>query len=393
MGPRKPSRRGRYCSQLHAVPDIAITREELRSLQGELAKLVERTADRSLAAEVLINAIEDLAGDEWLADSGIAWPAAVGPFQFDPNYPVRPELSRIRALYGTNSGGSIFLRIAAERGFFQRYGLEIEEGYAQTVTGIEALSSGAADLDFSSGADAIQEIAQGLPVKVIASFYKTNPYAIVGLPSIRDPHDLRGKTVAIAKRGDTSEVSLRLGLNPYGLRVDHDVQLVEVGNSPARLAALIHGEVAAAIVEQGAYIVPAVGEGLRVIVNLAEARLPYLAGGLIVTSEFARACPSTVLACLRGLIEGIRFFSDSSHYQECLAILAQHLGLAETDPQVARTYHSLRARISSDPFPEREEAETILRALQSADPSRFDAIDSDTVIDSSFMAALRSAGY
>src|SRR5436190_19329177 len=78
----------------------------------------------------------------------------------------KPETDKIRLLYPTLSGDQVFPRIAAEKGFFRKYGLDADVQYAQSTTAIASLLSGETQYANSDGVVAIEEGATGSPFKV-----------------------------------------------------------------------------------------------------------------------------------------------------------------------------------------------------------------------------------
>src|SRR5207253_1378288 len=128
---------------------------------------------------------------------------------------------------------------------------------------IAAIISGDAQMTVSEGVSVARSIAAGSPLQVVAQFDRTNVYAVVARPEVRTPADLRGKTIALLRPGDQTDVSARLALNPYGIRLGEDVQVLQVGNSPSRLTALLSGQVAAALLAE-AFVDQAEAEGMHV---------------------------------------------------------------------------------------------------------------------------------
>ena len=140
---------------------------------------------------------------------------------------------------------------------FQKYGLSVDVSYAQSNTSVAALTSGEAQMAMADGVSAVAAVAAGTPMKVIGYFDKTSPYMVAALPEIKTFADLKGKTVAISRVGDTSDISLRIALKDSGVVPGKDFTLLQVGNSPARWAALSSKQVAAAILDDEAFRGPA----------------------------------------------------------------------------------------------------------------------------------------
>ncbi|HEX6511813.1 MAG TPA: ABC transporter substrate-binding protein [Chloroflexota bacterium] len=302
------------------------------------------------------------------------------------------ERTEIVGAYGTTSGSSAPLWIAGEQGFFKKYGLNVNIQYAESNAVTAGLLAGEIQIGVGDGPSALGARAAGGPVKIIGTLNKRNSYAIVARPDVKTPAELRGKSLAIAKLGDTSDISARIALQPYGIQVGTDVTALSVGNSAPRLASLLSGQVAAAVLSE-AFVDQAVAQGMHVLVNLNEANIPYIAAGLEITEDFARSNPNTVLAYLKGIIEGEKFYADEASKDQSLAILGRYLKAKPEDAAVQDNYRFYHARLAHDITPEKEGADTALEALKSIDPGRYANVTSESLIDASFMDKLKSSGF
>lgn len=303
-----------------------------------------------------------------------------------------PERAQLRVTYGSVSGSMTPLWLAVDQGLFQKYGLSVDVDYAESNAGVAAVVSGESQVNVNEGVSVIRAIAAGAPLKIVAYFNKRNPYAVVARPEIATPADLRGKTIALLRPGDTTDVSARIGLKPYGLRLGEDVQPLQVGNSPTRLSALLTGQVAAALLAE-AFVDQAVAQGMRVLISLEKEDRPYLSTVVLMPTEFGRANPNTVQAFLKTMIEATKFYADPANRAEVLPLMARQLKLDPSDPTVADAYEYFHVRLRHDPTPDRDGAEAILDALRGIDPAVYQTLTVDDVFDSSYMNTLVASGF
>jgi ABC-type nitrate/sulfonate/bicarbonate transport system substrate-binding protein len=303
----------------------------------------------------------------------------------------KPERDKITLTYGTASGEDTFAHLAAEKGFFQKYGVTVDVQFAQSTASLATLTSGQAQLNLSDGVLAAQAVAVKTPVKVLAYFDKISPYAIVSQGDIKQPADLKGKIVAVSKLGDTSDVSLHIGMKPYNINPTTDMQVLQIGNSPARWAALTSKQVQGAIIDEAAYADQAKAAGMNVLVSLKGQKLPYVASALMGTDDFIKNNPNTVEAVLRGLIDGTKYQADEANKADVMADMARELKLSPGDAQLQAAYDAYHARSAGDPFPDKNGIDTILGALKDIDPKQFGSITADDIIDASFMTKIRGS--
>lgn len=86
----------------------------------------------------------------------------------------------------------------------------------------------------------------GSDIAVLLATSELNIYTIASLPDIKDPKQLVGKRVAVHTLGDTSHLSARFALKMPGVDPD-SITYIQVGNTPALLAALQSRSVEAAL--------------------------------------------------------------------------------------------------------------------------------------------------
>ena len=305
--------------------------------------------------------------------------------------PNRPERSQLRAVYNTTSGAAVFLPIAAAQQLGEQYGISLDAQYAAPSGGLASLVSGETQLQLAAGPVPIRAIAGGAPLKMIASFGKTNGYAIVAKSDITTPGDLKGKSIAIAARGDNTDISLRVALSHYGLVVDRDVSAVQVGGDSERLAALESGRVAASILDEGAFGASAENRGMHVVVSLRQEKLPWIGVALVAGDGFRHDSPNSVTAALKSLIDGVRFLADEKNREQSLAIIAQDMKRDPSDPLVLGSYELYHKETGV--FLPTEGLGTILDALKSTDAARYSDQPPDKFVDLSFLMNLRASGF
>lgn len=327
---------------------------------------------------------------------GRAPTAAVAPASASTAIPKASEpaqsggaaTTKVTIVFATNAGETAPLWVAADKGLFKKYGLDVTVSQATGSLSADALVSGTAVGGFMGGADAMAAIAAGTPLKILLVLQKTNPYAIVVRPDIKSANDLKGQALAIGKIGDTSDVSAHIALSRFGLNPGKDVVERQVGNSPARFAALQSGQVAAAIEDQ-AFTNMLVKQGMHVLVSLATENVPYIANALVVSGKVIASQPKTVEAMVHGAYDGVSYVLDQNNRQPVLQVIGKYERADPNSPELANVYDSLVATESRDPTPEVAGAETILKALQAMDASRYSKLTAAETIDASFMQRLK----
>lgn len=282
--------------------------------------------------------------------------------------------------------------LALEQGIFQKYGLNVQLQFAESSTAVAGLISGNAQLMINDGASTISAIAQGGDIEIIGYIDKTNPYAIVSRPEITQPEQLRGAKIALLKPGDTTDISARIALTPLGIIVGQDVTAISIGNSPSRLAALLTGQVDAALLSE-AFIDEAHSQGMNVLISLRDQKIPYVASALIVSKAFAQANPNTIVAYFKGVTEGVKFFSDPANKDQSMAAIAKYMNADPSSSQVSDAYTFYHASLAHDAYPDPEGVQTVLSAMKQIDPATYGNLSVEQVTDTSYASQLRTDGF
>ena len=158
---------------------------------------------------------------------------------------------------------------------------------------------------------------------------------IVTHPSIKSPSDLIGKKVGIGVFSITADYGMRLGLRKLNLRPNKEVTFIQVGDVPARIAAVTSGAVHAVVLSSfDKHFLQQ--HGLRLLAETED--IDFMGSGIMTTESYARTNRDVVGRLLRGVVETIRFIkAEPKRTTELLGRIYR-----ENDPAaVARRYQTL----------------------------------------------------
>jgi ABC-type nitrate/sulfonate/bicarbonate transport system substrate-binding protein len=154
--------------------------------------------------------------------------------------------------------------IAAAKGFFVEQGIKlttIAAGSPPAV--IQQLSTGALNLATDGSDSVMAAIGRGLPIKAIAPGFVPNPYQLVVTPAIKTWADLKGKAIMLGTKQDVTALALQKLAEQQKMTLD-DFSIIVGGNSGARFAALMSGNVGGAMLAQP-FDFEAVDKGMHVL--------------------------------------------------------------------------------------------------------------------------------
>jgi NitT/TauT family transport system substrate-binding protein len=254
---------------------------------------------------------------------------------------VAPE--KISISYpSVSSTGGVVPWIAKERGFFANNGVDAELIYTSGALSIQALIGGSVDLVLGSIFDPLSAIAGGADVVVIGSFNNSPPYVMAARPDVREVKDLRGRKVGVRSLTGPATATTQFILEESGLDPRRDVQILRVGGTAVRLAALKDGQIDAALIDE-AVAYQATQNGLNV---LHLKGLPQIRTGIYARRNRLLQREGSIISAMRALRDAAVYMKTNK--AGTVQIIQKIMRVS--DRQVAeRSYEILREEIVTDP--------------------------------------------
>jgi len=138
------------------------------------------------------------------------------------------------------------IAIALEKGFFAKYGLDVEfVPFPGGPRGSTALAAGEIDLLSTGVTDLYVLKDKGVDVRVVGNNNDGIHMVLVVAKDINKPEDLKGKVIGVTSIGAFTWHLANALAERMGWQVDKDVKIVALGGFDAQVAALKRGEIAA----------------------------------------------------------------------------------------------------------------------------------------------------
>jgi NitT/TauT family transport system substrate-binding protein len=193
--------------------------------------------------------------------------------------------------------------VLEDAGIFARNGLEVETTNIGGRTATAGLLAGEYPLVITSGAEVVGAGMAGADVVTVAVALNTLDTSI-WTRDVREPADLRGKRIGITQLGDSTDFAARYAARRWGLDPTSDIQIVQVGQPPERLAALESGAVDATII-QPPLTTRARKLGLTKLADVASLGLEYQHTVVISTKKRVAEEPEPGARLVRAWTEGL----------------------------------------------------------------------------------------
>jgi NitT/TauT family transport system substrate-binding protein len=136
--------------------------------------------------------------------------------------------------------------LAKYLGYFKDEGIDASFVVMSSDISMKGLVTG--DVDFTSSVSSvIKAAAIGIPVKTVMNFFNGSFFYLLTKPEITHIEQLRHRVIGISRYGSATDFDARATLRHFGMDPAKDVNILAVGGGSARIASLISGRVAAAI--------------------------------------------------------------------------------------------------------------------------------------------------
>jgi NitT/TauT family transport system substrate-binding protein len=282
------------------------------------------------------------------------------------------QLTPLNFVYTGSGSQSDALKFAYEAGFFKKRGLNLTMLYVTSgVITTQTIVSGSASAATTTATDALRAIAAGAPMKIIMVNIDQFQHLFVARPGIAGPKDMKGKKIAVSRYGAFSDIQTRFVIRQWGMDPDKDVQILQIGNSAARSAALASGGVDGAIVTP-AFVPFARNAGLQVIFDLSTIKTKFASQIMVAHESLVKERPAVLKQVVLGFLDGIRSWKASPELVK--PYLRKYYKVSEAD--IENIYVDTNKFLRSEPVPDLEGLQNAWDSIpemrgRSADLKRF----------------------
>lgn len=296
---------------------------------------------------------------------------------------------KVHAAFVALAGAMLPAWLAADRGLFQRYGLDVELTYISGLAKIaESLIAGELDFGISPTPTAMGPGLQGADLVAIACWSTKNAFSLFAQPSITSVEDLRGKRVATSRRGSLTELWAAEVLSRYGLEPERDYIVVPLGGQPEQLAGLQNGAVDASALAVPTNVL-ARKLGFREILSYRDAALEYASLGVITSRRLLADRSEVAEQFLKAIAEGVAMMLQDT--DAAMAVLAERMKI--DDPEMLmESLEFDRYRTVRDMMPTLEGLQAAMDSLAVNNPATLGA-DPTKYVDLTLIRKLNDEGF
>jgi ABC-type nitrate/sulfonate/bicarbonate transport system substrate-binding protein len=220
---------------------------------------------------------------------------------------------------------------AIDLGLTKKQNLDVEAIDTPTSSqGVQLLASSSVNVSSANMEITISAINQGADLAFVAGEVNRASFALLARPDIKTYADLKGKTLGVTQLHEASTTMLELLLAQNGVEKG-SYDIIVVGGTPTRFAALKTGQIAATMLSQPVDF-EAQAIGMRKL-GYAFQAFPGPIIALAVQRTWARAHASTLVRFLRAVNEASDWLADSKNRDQAVAILMKRTHASKQDAE------------------------------------------------------------
>jgi NitT/TauT family transport system substrate-binding protein len=306
--------------------------------------------------------------------------------------PCSAQLTKINVAYGGAGGDPLPVLVAKEAGIFDKNGLDARLiFFTGGTTSVLALISGDVQIGQVAGSAVVNSAVGGSDLVMVAGGITSLNYWLMGRSDVKTPAQLRGGSVAISRFGSATDFIARFALPKVGLTPGRDVAIVQIGDSTARLGAILTGRVHGAVLGSlpGAI---AQKKGMHILADVAKMGLAIQHTGVATTRRFIKGNRDLVRKYVKSQVEAVhRIWTDK---EGTIRAFAKYAGSGVEREILEKIREGLlsEAMLSKKQYPSLEGLKTILASMAETDP-RVRTAKPEEYMDVSFIKELDQSGY
>ena len=255
----------------------------------------------------------------------------------------------INIAYSTIGANNTVVWVARDMGLFKKHGLYAQVLYVQGGgILIQGMLNGNIPISITSGSQAIVSNLAGTDLVLFSTFHSAAGPRYLGVAKdIQNAAQLKGKKLAVSRFGSSSDFILRFALRKAGLDPEKDVAILQIGNSPDRLAAMRNGQISGTMLtveDRWA----AEKFGFRTLLDVYDYGFEALTVSAIASKKYLTEQRDMARAFMRGLVEAIHF--TKTRPEETKKIMAKNTRIS--DPGILdQAYKFIAADYLQKPYP------------------------------------------
>jgi NitT/TauT family transport system substrate-binding protein len=296
-----------------------------------------------------------------------------------PSLPAQEK--SLYVLYSGINANYLSLWLAKDAHYFADEGLNVQAVHVRgAAPAVQNLMAGQSQVGMIGATVVATAAIQGnKDLVMIGGVTNVMAFAVAARPGIESPQTIKGKKLAVARLGGTTDFVVDYALKQWKMQ-RNDISILQIGNEADRLAAMKAGQIDLSVFTP-TYLPVIEKAGMKVLLDLEKLGVPYALNGYASTRSYIAKNRPTVVGFMRGVIKAIRRIKSDREFSR--KILEKYVRI--DDPQFINAALDQQVRILPDlPYPPVKGIETILQELARTYPEA-NKMTPESIIDSSIV--------
>lgn len=295
----------------------------------------------------------------------------------------------IRVGQGAVSLQSGIMYIAKDRGLFAKYSLAPEIIYIPGgSTNVQVLVSGNLDLSQLSGAPGVAANLEGADIVYILGLLDKLNYQLITRPEVKSIEQLKGRRFGVSRFGSSADFGLRALLKRLGIDPAKDVSILQIGDEPARVAALLSGNIDGSVAN-APFGSEAERLKLNVVADSVKMDIPFFNTGLLGSKKYLDKQEGKVLNFLRAYLEAIKILKTEKEYS--IKALARFTRVQNLKA-VQEGYDYFNNQLQPVPYPSAEAMQAVVAQIAETNP-KARKVDANMYVSDRYLKQLEEEGF
>ncbi len=299
------------------------------------------------------------------------------------------DAKQVTLAWSARSGSMGPVWVGEEAGIFKRYGVNsrlvfIDSGSLAVAT----LAGGSTEVVMVAASPPVLAAAGGTEIVMFLSLFQGVPYQFYVDPAFKTIKDLKGKKIAVARFGSTSDFATRLALKNLGIDPAKDVTLLQVGSTAARALALKAGMVYGTLASPPENLVLK-KMGYKMVYDLITSNSPFQFTGATALRSRISQNPDLFEKLARALSYSIYYFKTQKQFSQ--QVLSKYLRLDDREA-IEEGYEYYSKNMREIPYVASDGFQTVIDDLGRQNP-KVRNVNPEKLVDNRFVRKLEEEGF
>jgi ABC-type nitrate/sulfonate/bicarbonate transport system substrate-binding protein len=239
-----------------------------------------------------------------------------------------------------------------------------------------------------SGAPGVAANLEGADIVYILGLLDKLNYQLVTRSEIKSVEQLKGKKLGVSRFGSSADFGLRAVLKRLGIDPVKEVSILQIGDEPARVAAIKSGNIEGTVVN-APFGSEAEKLKLNVIADSVKMDIPFFNTGLLGSRKYLEKQDAKVMNFLRAYLEAIKILKTEREYS--VKALAQFTRVPNLKA-IQEGYDYFNNQLQPVPYPSLEAMQAVVAQIAETNPKARN-VDARNYVSDRYLKRLEEEGF